>query len=224
VGNSAFPYGGDDGAVWAGRGVTAAVRAGFSAELGPVSLVVAPVVFGAGNAGFDLYRNEQPGPLAYGDPTNWFRVDLPQRFGDGAYTRVDPGQSTLRLDTHGVAVGVSTANQVWGPASAFPLLLGNNAPGFPHLFLGTSGPARTPVGSFHGRAVWGRLSQSEFSPMPADSATRVMAGFVAAYAPRGIDGLEVGLARFFHDTWGDGPSLGQLTRPTSSPRRSGAGW
>ncbi len=93
-------------------------------------------------------------------------IDLPQHFGDGPYTRVDPGQSSLRLDARGVAAGLSTANQHWGPAAEHPLLLGSNAPGFLHAFLGTSEPVDVWIGSLHGRVVYGRLRQSGYSRTP----------------------------------------------------------
>ncbi len=47
--NSAFPFGSNDGAVWAGRGLTTSLQGGFAAAWGPVSLVVNPIVFRAEN-------------------------------------------------------------------------------------------------------------------------------------------------------------------------------
>src|SRR3954469_12713897 len=35
--NSAFPYGSNDGAVWAGRGLTSAIDLGFAFRAGPIS-------------------------------------------------------------------------------------------------------------------------------------------------------------------------------------------
>ena len=76
------------------------------------------------------------------------RANLLEVMTPDAYTRLDPGQSTIRLDFPAVTLGASTANQQWGPGSTHPLLLGNNAPGFTHLFLGT--------GDFHQHA-WKEL-------------------------------------------------------------------
>lgn len=199
--NSAFPYGSNNGAVWAGRGLTTAVRAGFSARYGPLSLTVAPVVFRAANTSFELMPNGRSGRLAFADGRNPTTIDLPQRFGDEPYTRLDPGQSTLRLDLPFVTAGISTANQHWGPASEFPILLGNNAAGYPHGFLGTSAPVNLWIGSVHGRLVWGRLDQSPYAPTGADDDLRFMSGLIGAFSPRGIPGLEIGGARFFHTPW-----------------------
>ncbi|HEY0150742.1 MAG TPA: capsule assembly Wzi family protein [Longimicrobium sp.] len=198
--NSSFPHGGADGPVWVGRGATMAVEGGVQVERGPLSLTLAPIAFVAQNAGFDLMPNGQDGPRRYADGLYPSVIDVPQRFGDGAYARVDPGQSTLRLDARGVALGISTANQQWGPASDNPILLGNNAPGFAHVFAGTARPANVWVGTLHGRLVWGSLRQTEWSPQ-VDGGRRFLAGAAATFSPRGAPGLELGGARIFHTPW-----------------------
>lgn len=202
--NSTFPHGSNDGAIWAGRGLTTAVQAGLSARYGSVSLLLAPIAFHAQNADFPLVPNGHAGRLAFADRALPHEIDLPQRFGDRAYTRIDPGQSTLRVDAYGAGVGVSTANQHWGPAREYPLLLGNNAAGFLHVFAGTSAPVDVWVGRLHGRVMWGRLDQSGFSTVPSDSSRRFATGYVGVFAPRGLDGLELGVARFYHFAWPDG--------------------
>lgn len=201
--NSAFPHGGADGPVWVGRGATVAVEGGIRVERGPLSLTLVPIVFVAQNAGFDLQANSLDGPRRYADGLYSSVIDVPQRFGDGAYARVDPGQSTLRLDARGAALGISTANQQWGPASDNPLLLGNNAAGFAHVFAGTSRPVNVGLGTLHGRLVWGSLGQTEWSP-PVDGDGRFLAGAAATFSPRGAPGLELGAARVFHTAWPSG--------------------
>ncbi len=197
--NSAFPYGLNDGAVWAGRGVTASLQTGFAARYGPVSLTVAPLVFWAENREFELQKNGQKGQLVYA-AGGFFpeSIDLPQRFGADPVTRIDPGQSTLRVDLAGVAAGISTANQHWGPARVSPILLGSQGPGFAHAFAGTARPIDLWIGRAHGRLVWGRLEESAYSPVAADAAGRVMAGIVGTFTPRGAPGIELGVARFYH--------------------------
>lgn len=212
--NSTFPYGANDGPVWAGRGLTTVIEGGIAARYGIVSLVVAPTVFVAQNAAFKLAPNGRGGRLVFADEGYAGYIDRPQRFGDGVYTRVDPGQSTLRVDAHGVAVGVSTANQHWGPASVYPILLGNNAPGFAHGFIGTSGPWNIGLGKLHGRVVWGGLEQSDFSVVPGDSSRRFMSGALGVFIPRGLEGLEIGAGRFFHSPW---PSRGLSARNFLKP-------
>lgn len=215
--NSAFPFGGNDGAIWAGRGITTALRVGGSLRYGPLSLLAAPVVFHSQNADFDLMDNGLDGRLAYANGTYPLTIDFPQRFGDGAVTRIDPGQSTARLDLYGVTAGISTANQEWGPAGEYPILLGSNAPGFFHGFLGTASPWNVWLGEVHGRLVWGRLDQSDFAVLEGRSSRRFMSGIVGSFTPRGLPGLEIGGARFFHTPWpADGLDAGNFLKPVEA--------
>ncbi|MBD0321180.1 MAG: hypothetical protein ICV87_12645, partial [Gemmatimonadetes bacterium] len=220
--NSGFPFGGNDGPVWAGRGATVAVQGGFSVRTGPLSLTLAPVAFVAQNAGFDLADTGfDDGRLVYADPRAPRNIDLPQRFGDGAYARVDPGESTLRLELAGVAVGASTASQQWGPAADLPLLLGHNAGGYPHAFVGSSRPLNVGIGRVHGRLVWGVLDQSAYAVDSLQYTRRFMSGVVALFTPRGAPGLEVGGARFFHTPVGTGIDAGSLLKPFEGILKSG---
>ncbi|HZJ00154.1 MAG TPA: hypothetical protein VFD22_05795, partial [Gemmatimonadaceae bacterium] len=166
--NSAFPYGFNDGPVWAGRGLTSSLQAGFFAEWGPVTLTVAPMSFRAENSDFDIIATGRPGAAAFGDP-NFVGVDRPQRFGNSAYTQVDPGQSTLRVDFPFVMAGASTGNQEWGPGQELPVILGNNAAGFPHLFVGTSEPVDLFIAKIHAKLMWGELFQSDYSSVTGPS-------------------------------------------------------
>lgn len=213
--NSAFPYGTNDGAVWAGRGLTTAVQLGATARYGPVSLVLAPVAFRAENASFPLAPHTVPDH--YDPVTDWRHpgeIDLPQRFGNAPYARVDWGQSTLRADVGFVTVGVSTANQTWGPAAEYPIVLGDNAPGYLHAFLGSSHPLNLWVGRVHGRFVWGRLQQSPYATTSPDSTVRFMSGLVGVFTPRGVPGLEIGAGRFFQTPWPpNGLTLAHFAKP-----------
>ena len=220
--NSAFPWGANDGPVWAGRGVTASFQAGFAARYGPVSLTVAPMAFRSQNAGFTLQDNGRAGDLQFADGRFPTRIDRPQRFGDGTYSRIDPGQSTLRIDLPVVALGASTANQYWGPAREHPTLLGNNAAGFPHLFLGTSAPLDVGIAEIHGRLVWGELSQSDYTSITGSARRRFMSGIIGVISPKGVKGLELGAARLIHVTWPvEGLSLSNFTKPLESILKAG---
>ncbi|HYX82722.1 MAG TPA: hypothetical protein VE714_10045, partial [Gemmatimonadales bacterium] len=90
--NSTFPYGYNDGPIWAGRGVTLALEGGFVVRRGALSLTIAPLAFVAQNTRFPLMGN------TFADGSVGDIIDRPQRFGNGAYARLDPGQSTLRVD------------------------------------------------------------------------------------------------------------------------------
>jgi hypothetical protein len=220
--NSAYAYGGNDGAVWQGKGLTTSFQAGLSARWGPLSAVLAPVAFRAENQSFALLRNGENGRLAFAEGQVPNSLDRPQRYGSQPYSRVDPGQSTLRIDWYGAAAGISTANQWWGPTGNYPYILGNNAGGFPHIFFGTSHPANLWVAKLHARVVYGVLEQSPYSSVSGPDyfrsfsqpgTRRDMAGLIATLLPRGAPGLEIGGARFFHaarDSTGIGSHLLRL--------------
>jgi hypothetical protein len=205
--NNAFAYGGNDGAVWQGKGLTTSFQAGLSARWGPLSAVIAPVAFRAENQSFPLFRNGESGRLIFADGQFPLALDRPQRYGTLPYSRIDLGQSTVRFDWYGIAAGISTANQWWGPTDNYPYILGNNAAGIPHFFFGTSSPANLWLARLHARVVYGELEQSEYSSVGGPKyfrnfsepgRRRFMAGIVATLQPRGAPGLELGGARFFH--------------------------
>ncbi len=208
--NSAFPFGSNDGAVWAGKGLTSIVQGGISAQWAGFSLVLAPIFSRAENSAFDLMNNGATGRLQFGDGQFPNVIDRPQRFGASAYQLVDPGQSTLQYAGHRFTAGVSTANQSWGPAEKYQFILGSNAAGYAHLFVGTETPANIGIGRAHARFVWGMLEQSPFSPVSGpqyfqDGANsgrrRFTSGLVATLQPRGVPGMEIGFSRFFHMAW-----------------------
>ena len=212
--NSAYPYGANDGPVWAGRGITSVVSGGISGALGRISIALDPLAFRANNTAFDLLPNGLTGAQVYNHGGSFaFYVDYPQRFGSAAYSRIDPGNSSVRFDSRFVTFGMSTANEWMGPATEYPFLLGNNAPGFPHLLLGTGEPVYVWIGRLHARLMWGRLDQSPYSPVTGSTrfafdtaAGRVISGGTIRLAtsgelvltPRGLPGLEIGAGRFFH--------------------------
>jgi hypothetical protein len=207
--NSGFAYGSNDGPVWAGRGLTSIVSAGVYLKTGYVSLTIAPTAFRAQNASFDLASSTLQRSNQFANP-DFLGIDLPQRFGDEAYSQVDPGQSTLRIDLPYATAGISTANMTWGPAEKFPILLSNNAAGFPHLFVGTSEPVNLYFAKLQTKIFWGELFQSEFSGVTGSETfvtrsepgkKRFATGLIAILQPRGLNGLEIGGARFFHSVW-----------------------
>jgi hypothetical protein len=212
--NSTFPYGMNDGPVWAGRGLTVVASAGVQGEVGPLEFVIAPQFFRAQNAGFPLAPNGLTGLRAFADARSPYYIDLPQRFGDSPYQRIDPGQSTVSLNALHLTVGASTANEFWGPAIESPFLLGNNAAGFAHLFAGTDGPLSLGPVILGLRVIAGRLEQTDYSPAPYSARRRSLAGITAVLGVRQLPGLEIGVGRMFESIYPDsGVSLGEILRP-----------
>src|SRR5690606_17182214 len=104
VGNSAYPRDWNDGALWAGRGMNAALTAGAAFRWGPLSAAVAPVASWQSNEDFDRRIIASPSRSEFGSFLS-SGIDLPQRFGTGSFTRIDPGQSYARLDVRGFGAG-----------------------------------------------------------------------------------------------------------------------
>jgi hypothetical protein len=208
--NSSYPYGINEGPVWAGRGLTSSVAAGFAFAAGPFTAVVKPIVFRAENQEFELRPNGGNGVEAFGDPRWPTEIDRPQRFGSSAYSHADLGETTLRLDLLGISLGATTANEWWGPSTMFPYIMGNNAAGVPRVFVGTQGPTNIYIGTVQARVEYGLELQSQFSPVTgpdtytssdASGRKRLMSGLVVTFSPKIFPGLEIGAARYFHQAW-----------------------
>jgi len=206
--NTSFPFGINDGAVWMGRGATVQAQFGAIGTIGPLQLRMAPTGFWTENRGFPLAPTH-PRASIFADPRYPTSVDRPQRFGPSSYGRGDLGESEVRLDGFGMAVGLSHARQWWGPMSDFPLILGTNAPGFAHAFLGSTSSMNVGVGRTSWRIIYGRLEQTPYSPDSTGSGRRFVTGAIAVLQPRALRGLEIGASRFYHVEW---PAAGLSSR------------
>ncbi|MEO7083893.1 MAG: capsule assembly Wzi family protein [Gemmatimonadaceae bacterium] len=195
--NSGFAWGMNDGPVWQGRGANAWVTGGFTFHAGPLNMRVEPLFDYAENRAFAL----EPTPSTaskFADDMRPFTIDEPQRLGDGTVRFVNPGQSFIRLDVHGIAVGLSTEDIFWGPGVRNAILFDANASGFPHAFFGTTHVVHTPVGGFSAQLIYGRLTESAWAP-PSTSNVRFGAGAIAVLMP--TPSIEIGAARFYHRDW-----------------------
>jgi hypothetical protein len=210
--NSGFPFGGNDGAMWAGRGVTVAADFGGIISAGPVVLQLNPVVFWAQNASFPLQQNGLTGEGAFraGQPQYATSIDLPQRFGDGAYARADIGDTELRVELPWFMAGVSNAHRVWGPAAEYPFILGVNAPGFLHAFVSTNDPVNIGIAMLRANVLWAKLDQSDYSPVSGSptyysigepGTKRYATGLAVSFQPHGLPNLEIGVTRFIQSVW-----------------------
>lgn len=224
--NTGFPYGSNDGPIWAGRGLTTAASAGLALRAGALSITLAPVAFRAENYAFELLGGSAGCPPA----CSTLAIDRPERFGSHAYQRLDPGNSSIQVELAGGTMGVSTANEHWGPLDEYPFLLGENAPGFLHAFFGTARPLNALIGRFSGRVIYGRLEQSAFSPVQGSEyfvsqaqsgRVRFASGALIVFEPRGFNGLEIGVARFIHSAWpSTGIPKGYLKKPFEAAFKS----
>jgi hypothetical protein len=198
---SVIPFSLNNGAMWEGRGASAQLMTGLRAEYGPVSLILAPQLIYAQNRRFatlaPALREPLNGRSAFSSPwvTDTALIDLPIRFGDEALVRLDPGQSSLTVTLPVVATGVATENQWWGPGIRNAIVMSNNAPGIPHLFVRTASPLRTAIGSIEAKWMVGALRESLFFDTIATNDLRSLSGAVVTLQPRWERDLTLGLAR-----------------------------
>jgi hypothetical protein len=101
------------------------------------------------------------------------------------------------------------------------VLLGDNAAGFPHVFAGTAAPLDLWIARVHARALFGRLTQTAYSPQTGEPSIRAGSGAVVVVTPRWPHGLELGATRFIHRFWARRTSvLNELSSPFRSPFES----
>lgn len=197
IGNTHLPESANDGAMWAGRGVNVGISAGVAAIYGPWRVTLMPRVVTASNHPFQVLPSGNPARSPFASPwhSNPVSSDLPLRFGTGRVTRFDPGESTIELGIRGVAAGVSTAAQWWGPGIWNALVLSNNAAGIPRLYLATDRPVRTPLGDVTGVWQLGVLIESPFFDRDVRNDLRSVSSAAVTLRVAADTGLTVGAAR-----------------------------
>lgn len=208
--NSDHPEGLNDGAMIPARGYQTLISGGVFAQYGWLSVQLRPELVYAENKTFRGFPDEHPDAVwkIYQGILNG--IDLPERFGENAYQKAFWGQSSVRLTYRAISLGISNENLWWGPGIQNALLMTNSAPGFKHLTLNTVKPLRSPIGSFEGQLVAGRLDASGYpnlaperlllhkvtaSPRPDD--WRYLNGLVLSYQPKWVPGLFLGITRSF---------------------------
>lgn len=206
--NSHHPYGWNDGAMIPAKGLQMLLSPGIYAEYGPLSIQFQPEIVIAGNAGFETFNKDHYDIIfaRYYDFYN--KIDLPVRFGSKEYSKAYWGQSSIRLNYKGMSIGASTENLWWGPGMRNSLLMSNTAPGFKHLTLNTTKPINTPIGSFEGQLIAGRLDGSGYGPLepnktylgsslyvPKPDDWRYLSGIVLTWHPKWVPGLFLGLTK-----------------------------
>jgi hypothetical protein len=209
--NSRIPFSVNDGPMWAGRGAAARVMAGVDLTAGPVRLIVAPELVWSQNEEFDELL---PGPwteaerAAFVAPwlTGRHAADVPWRPGAESVRTLYPGQSSFSVSAGALVAGAATESQWWGPGVRGGILFSNNAPGFPHLFLRTGRPLRTPVGAVEAKWLVGALESSGYIDPDGDEGRRSLSALGVTLQPPLVPGLTLGMARAVYspvDGWGE---------------------
>ena len=206
---SGFPYGWNDGPMIPNVGYQTQLNMGLYAEYKFISIQLRPEFVYAQNRdylGFD--GKTEPSWRVWYEYYN--NIDMPERFGSGAYTKLLLGQSSIRFNYKALSVGISTENMWWGPGIRNSLLMSNTAPGFLHATFNTTRPIRTNIGSFEGQFIIGKLDSSGFTPttfgnpdhydkyyLPKPQTGRYISGMTLSWQPKWVPGLSLGFAQSF---------------------------
>lgn len=204
VTNSELAFGQNDGALWAGKGYNVRTLGGFVGRFGPIQLVALPEFVYSTNYSTTIdptdLRYARPLPPSrnqFSSPFNVvpYSIDLPYRFGDASIQKIYPGQSSLMASFGPLQAGAATENEWWGPALRNPLILSDNAAGFPHLFFRTGRPLVSPLGQFEARWIVGGLKESDFFNLDETDDVRSLSAFSLTWKTRPSSGVTLGLQR-----------------------------
>ena len=209
--NSNLPYGYNDAVMIPAKGYQTFITGGFYASYWHLEAQFKPEIVFAANPYFPTYTSFT---RTHSEIVNFYawnnKMDQPERFGTGTYTKAVAGQSYLRLRFGKAAFGISDENLWWGPGIRNALMMTNNSPGIPHLFLQTTAPVKTAIGSFEANLILGRMqrtlyysydtsfrvnNQKLFKTKPDQF--RYMNGLVLTYQPKWLPGLFLGFTRMF---------------------------
>ena len=202
VNSTGMPFSLNDGPLWAGVGWSEDIRAGLRMRRGRFWLVLAPQFLATENLPYPMpYPQVElarpAGRSSFSTPwhVGAYSIDLPLRFGDRGFWKVDPGQSTLAADLGPVVAGLSTENEWWGPGIQNAIVMSNNAAGIPRAFVRTARPVRTRVGSFALRWFLGGLFKSQYFDDNPASDRRSITALAATWTPVGAPTLTLGFTR-----------------------------
>ncbi len=202
------PYVGGEYGVIPARGTQLFVSTGFQARFSILHIQLQPEFVTAQNSPFPGFPDTFSSGTIGARFLFWNVGDSPERFGNSTYSSAFWGQSSISLRKGAFEFGAGTKNFWWGPGQWNSLIFSNNSPGFPHISLNTSKPAKTFLGDFEGQMLIGRLESSNqvpsqistlnsgyFSPLNSD--WRYLNALMLSYCPKWIPGLSFGYARTF---------------------------
>jgi hypothetical protein len=209
--NSEYAFGLNNGAMIPNRGFQHILSMGAYLQKGKFSIQFQPELLFAQNKDYLGFPIEhQATILYYYEYMN--RIDMPERFGEGPYRKLLPGQSSIRFNQGGFSFGLSTENLWWGPSKRNSLILSNNAQGFLHFTANTLKPLPTGIGHFEGQIIAGLLNSSGFLPPHPDYSIqgnsvlvpkrqnddRYLSGLILSYQPKWVPGLFIGYSSTNH--------------------------
>lgn len=206
--NNNLPIGFNDGNLIPNVGLQHKASIGAQINWGPLSIHIQPEWVQAQNlpaTSFVDDRNE----VNYRRNFYWYirnKIDNGTQIGNQPFQRFYTGQSSVRLNSKNISLGLSTENLWWGPGIRNSLLLTNNASGFAHLTFNSIKPIQTKLGTFEFQAILGNLDSTiapaidfnNLSPNasfiePKSRNQRGIAGYYLSWKPRWFKHLYLGL-------------------------------
>src|SRR5207253_8810874 len=117
--NSALPFSQNDGAMWAGKGLSSRTLVGFQIESLRTRLILAPELISSANSDWVFSPPPYRLPPRLPDRSQFsfpyyigiFSIDQPLRFGSRPIRRLDPGQSSAIVSLRSMEFGVSNENE-----------------------------------------------------------------------------------------------------------------
>ena len=190
---SHHPEGYNDGAMIPARGWQTYISGGLYFKYKLLSIQLKPEFVTASNKSFLAFPYGFNGVL-YDSPTP--NMDYPERFGNSVYSKVFPGESSIRLTFGAFSFGLSSEKLWWGPGMKNSLLMTNTAPGFLHFTFNSIRPVNIGIGSLEWQLIGGKLEASGYiEDLPDD--WRYLNAAVISYQPKWIPGLFLGAIRSF---------------------------
>lgn len=196
--NGELPRPANDGALWAGRGLSFAVEAGVGLRTGPMVVVLAPELLASRNRPFEVLAGKDSLRSRFSSPFHGVgphSMDLPLRHGMEPTVRIHPGSSALWFESPewGVRTGVTAAPLWWGPSLRNALLISHQAPGIPRAFA--SGLHATRWGTAEWQWWTGLLVESRFFDRDETNQRRSIGGIGVALSPAALPGWSFGGGR-----------------------------
>lgn len=241
--NSRIPVSYNDGAMWAGRGLNVTAAAGLSAGYRRFRFIFAPSITTSENRPFPIVPSTDPLRSSFASPwqTQPVEADLPLRFGNRRYTRVDPGESMLEIAFPAVAAGVTSSSAWWGPGMRNALVMSNNAAGIPRVYARTATPWSSRLGDLEAEWLLGGLLESPFFDLDERNNLRSVSAAVVTLRLAADTGLTIGAARAVYASvrrfgrmpehladvlfdWHRGPTTGPVSRTSDQVTSLFARW
>jgi len=226
--NDNLPIGFNDGNLIPNVGVQQKASIGAEFNWGLISIHLQPEWVKAQNLPGILYEDSGY-DSNYRRNFFWYirnKIDNGTKIGNQQFQHLYWGQSSIRLNSKNISLGLSTENIWWGPGIRNSLLLTNNASGFMHLTLNSIKPIKTKIGDFEFQGILGNLDSaiapaSDFDNLSPNVSfrdiklmnRRGIAGYFLSWKPKWFKYLQVGLGGmtyFYKDKPKIQPSLNIL--------------